>query len=1792
MATANLTPLTLDELDEVAGGLSDPDKTQLPPDSTTQGADGAAFEQTQTETPQDRFAGLMQDFGDNHTLDLSTPQQIAALSGDIADGKLDAQLGTLVDTVGQLDATKDAPELAKLAGALLDRFADFGNADRPAALAGLLDKPAFQPDKLVALSDSLLDSEPRAGIAMLADATQAYDDAGRTAPADTLRDATADQLGEVLTDAAADGDKALADTITWASQALEGTKGAAWTMVDALLDTPATDRTEAALAQSLFAALKSDLDPEVAGRLLAEGVVTPNALAAGLLQNYDPVTDNPASFEAELKAIALEAGTARAGFEAILRATTFEALVRESADGTLDAAELKQAAGLLLADRSLPADALDDRTLLPVFKAIGETLGSAFNSTFITPPTMKMGEVAAAASAHFLATAAVLRELGDAGSDAIALAVVGMWQNVVARGRDVNLVSLVQTVSDSPLTALVVSVELAAQLPTTYTRAPQFIASMAAALNGDGTVDTLSQAVLKGEIDGIAADKLIADLAARGGVTTPGLVAWRQAELAMAVAEGGDTSSQIVLDLKADLAASPSPLIAAAVQRWASPGANETLKDLIEMADAVDADVSALLVRVFTEGKVTADVGAMAALVPLAIAGLIAEGELTADEARAMVRSACSALVTSAGADALNARIAAELSEARLVVAANAQTTIDADAGSQLRELRDEYRAAVANGTQAMDVIRAGWHPAHAVGIIEVITTMGAASSTFVGSLIVDALEELGAGTGAGGKQASESWQYRDALRAELNRVLTGDAATQASWVSALQQAVSGGQQTAAEIVAELELIVENAFARERLSTTGDHYNMNDAARLSVRNMWDGLDRLVAATGVALLANAGTSATARAAALDWFREQTPGGQAAILLALPVNHAERSTLNTMAAAQLDTYDWAAERRNVEQTISIGNYAENSSKWVMFKAEQARDDLRGAVQLARLVGESALDPIVDMARAWQVMPTDTVSAELSHVRNAVALVAFETLSAARGNAAFGDALAQEVKTREATSAQVRADIATVHTLALQARNGLLDSQYTINSQYYLSANNWTVLIQNVTSDFTAGLVRAGMPNEAAALFVTGIESGAGLASLNGITSRYQAALALEALIGEAVRLGASVDHVLVSALDPANRLPPDSTDAARAILQARFDQGKVGSDLVAEVKQGDMSAAAALEVLRDAATHANRSFGSLLAGILDGAQNSDTKTYGILSNAAEAYGAGGLALGLGGDVAAGRIDAAGAIAATLEIAQALKCGADILSALLVGTGKNAAATDLAARAIAELPKFATLATEAGRTEISGALDAIRSILATNNLPLVTANTAALTALAGLYVAGAVNAGDIGPLIDQFDGKIPDAALVGMLDTINSLPDSPRQDALEYLVSDRLADRIESGALFTDALVAMQATFRSGTGIDDADATAILQMVEKAVAGAAYSGYYDEAIKQGAPTTAIAAARADALVAESMLLHQATGAYQLFKAADAANVGTAPSYVLWLINAHDQTNRDLVMGGMWMEMATKIGADGTVPADVQARYTAMQNELMAPELRALEGGLREALGNPAAFEAAKMAAAASIAADIGRITSRFASEVHDVSNSSAAAAVTTGDSDANLRDEIIAHGTQWAVVLGSAYRNYLASGPSGIAMSVAFGVTAQLLKVEAFRDFIGEGIAMPLDLGLKALGMVRSVVIEGMTVWTNGQIDAAMGAWEGTNDFFSGLASGDVSAAGEALLKLAEDINTLLNFTDFRGQFEVMKAMINKAVEQITIAFNALADAIDGFYEADKQYDRNHKLGMSFL
>lgn len=1793
MAIATLTPLTLDELDQVAGGLSDPDKTQPVPDGTTQGADGAAFAQTQAETPQDRFAGLMQDFGDNRTLDQSTPQEIAALSSDIADGRLDAQLGTLVDTVGQLDATKDAPELAKLAGALLDRFADFGNSDRPAALAGLLDKPAFQPDKLVALSDSLLDSEPRAGIALLVDATQAYDDAGRTTPADSLRDALADQLGEVLTDAAGDGDAALASTIAWTSEALEGTKGAAWTMVDALLDAPANDRTEAALSQSLSAALKSDLDPQVAGRLLADGVVTPNALAVGLLQNYDPVTDNPAAFEAELKAIAAEAGTARAGFEAIVRATTFEALVRESVDGTLDAAELKQAAGLLLADRSLPADALDDRTLLPVFKEIGTTLANTVNSlTF--PPTMKMGQVDALRVTQFNALAAQLHDLGDAGPAAIAQALVTMVQTA-NNGRSIDLLSLVRAVSDSPLATLVVAVGLATQLPSnTYNRVGQLSVIMATALNGDGAVDTLSQAVLKGEIDGIAAEKLIADLAARSGITTPGLVAWRQAELAAAVAEGGNLTSQIVLDLKADLAAKPSPLIAAAAQHWASAGANETLQDLIVMAEAVDADVNALLVRVFTEGKVTANVEQMLALVPRAIAGLIAEGQFSADEARSLVRSACTAL--SVGTGATNAgwiSYVAELSEARLVSAAASQTTSDPDAGSELRELRDEYCAAVAGGFRAMDVVRAMQGSAYnATQIIELINAIGAASSTFSGSLMVDVLTQLGPGSDPGGKNASNSWQFRDELRAELNRVLTGDAATQASWVSALQQAVSGGQQSAAEIVDQLELIVENAFARERLSATGDHYNMNDAARLSIRNVWDGLDRLVAATGVALLANAGTSAAARGAALDWFREQTPGGQAAILSALPANHAERATLNAMAAAQLDNFDWAAERRNVEQTISIGNYAENSSKWAMFKAEQARDDLRGAVQLARLVGESALDPILDMARAWQVMPTDTITPALSHVRNAVALVAFETLTAARDNAAFGDALAQEVKTREETSVQVRADIEAVRTLALTARDGLLDSQRSsIGSQFYLSATAWAVLIENVSSGFTAGLVRAGMPNEAAALFVAGIDSGAGLASLNGITSRNQAQLALQALVNEAGRLGASVDHVLVSALDPANHVPPDCMDAARAMLQARFADSKVVSDLVTEVRQGDMSAAAAFEVLREAAAYTNRSFGSLLAGMLDSVETTDTKTYGILANALQVYGGGNLAMALGGDVLAGRIDAAGAIAATLEIGQATKFNVDLLSALVVGAGKTAIATDLAARAIAEMPKFADMKTEAGQTAISHALDQIRNTLAINNLPLATANIAALTALAGLYVAGGVNAGDIGQLIDQFDGKIPDAGLVSLLDTINGLPDSPRQDALEYLVSDRLADRVESGALFTDAIAAIQATVRSGIGIENAAATAVLQMIEKAVAGAAYSGYVDEAVKHGA-TAAVAAARADALVAESVLLHQATGAYQLFKAADAVNNGAAPAYVLWLINANDQTNRDLVMGGMWMEMATKIGPDGTVPADVQARYTAMQNELMEPELTALAGGLRAALANPAAFEAAKMAAAASIAADIGRITSRFASEVHDVSNSSAAAAVTTGDSSADLRDEIIAHGTQWAVVLGSAYRNYLASGPSGIAMSVAFGVTAQLLKIEAFRDFIGEGIAMPLDLGLKAMAMARAVVVEGMTVWTNGQIDAAMGAWEGTNDFFSGIADGDVAAAGEALLKLADDINTLLNFTDFRGQFEVMKAMINKAVEQITIAFSALAEAIDGLYEADKQYDRTHKLGMSFL
>ena len=68
-----LTPLTLDELDDIAGGLTDPDQDQHTTDAgqANQVADGAAADQAAQESAatQERFEEFSQDFSQDGDLD-------------------------------------------------------------------------------------------------------------------------------------------------------------------------------------------------------------------------------------------------------------------------------------------------------------------------------------------------------------------------------------------------------------------------------------------------------------------------------------------------------------------------------------------------------------------------------------------------------------------------------------------------------------------------------------------------------------------------------------------------------------------------------------------------------------------------------------------------------------------------------------------------------------------------------------------------------------------------------------------------------------------------------------------------------------------------------------------------------------------------------------------------------------------------------------------------------------------------------------------------------------------------------------------------------------------------------------------------------------------------------------------------------------------------------------------------------------------------------------------------------------------------------------------------------------------------------------------------------------------------------------------------------------------------------------------------------------------------------------------------------------------------------------------
>ncbi|HWK45662.1 MAG TPA: hypothetical protein VNT30_13145 [Stellaceae bacterium] len=1915
------TPMSLDELDGVAGGLANSDQARISDMSDagliSQVADGAAAE-GEAELPglvdvdQLQFSHTVQSTNDAADASPADGTRVAALAGDIADGKLDGALGTFRDVLSQLDPATHAREIGQISTALLDRFADGDSGPPTAALYDLLDSPEFQPDKLSVLAATLSETEPRAGLELLNAAVEAFEAAGRAEAASGLRAdftghlieimarpdnqtgvllaegvITTEQFGDAFVELSESGSReatletyrqmsawvqsgdmalygepamqaarqamverlvadaaalpadanALADAyasqsleldgldvapvvpeifldrataipgglpaffacvlvdtvaaggdlsaqIAWANEALQGTfgEGAAWLMVDCLLALPASNETSGFLKEAFVTALSTDPNPTVIGRLLDEGVVTPAGMVTALMNQYDAGTDQPSTFEPLLKAIAAEAGDAKAAFSALIPNAVFAALSKEAADGTLDLTDAKLAAAMLIADNTLPISEFPDAVIANVLTRVGEALALKVNTA---------SELTAACS--------VLKGLSAAGAEALGDAIMPLLRTTIGRSADV--MAVIRGVADMPGMVLALMVEVKESLNTKVAAegrmASMLAGPMASAIYSGTAVDDLVGAVLAGRLEATEADQIVADL---GSGTPAGVVALRQAELAAALIEAGAPDSALLLaELRNELGVVPSPLIAAAAQVQSNLGLSQILQKLAIVADAADMDIGGVLARVYTEAGVTIDDAAAPA-----VAALIAKGALTADEARDVARSVFTAIETHEFAANLGyydrsllSKIAAELGEAKLVDATASAVGVNLETAAQINELRNEFHASVASGQIARAVIAEAdmFGIKYAPQIIELITKLGETADVFTGSLFVDVLENLGNSTNTRDlSPTSQQWQYRDALRAELGRMLTGDAATQASWVAALKDAVTEGGQSPSEIMAEIERIAEHAFAREGLSRTNDHWNIQGPARQAMRAVWDGVDRLVAATGLALLADAPVSAAARDDALEWFRDQMPSGQAAILAALPAGHAESATLRGIASHGLDNFDWAAERQSVEKTITVGAYAATASQWTVFKVEQAREDLRGAVALAAMVGESQLDLIVDMAKAWGVIPggaAEPANATLTaYLKGAIGLLSFEVITSAAGRDVLGQGLALEVKTGEASTSAVLADIAAVVGMTnLNIQQGLLPGVST--APYFRDADQRTALQDAVSASFTDALNKLGMVNAAGEAFLARIESGDALKVVEN--ARENAGTELNKLVAEATKLGTSVDAVLVALLerDASNYV----MQAALPLLQSRIASGAIFAELAREVGEGAMTPFKAIDVLRDAAALSERSFGAMLANLLESVDTENPKIYAQLAGATPAIGGSEIARSLGTDVAAGRVDPASAASAAVVIATAMQADvAGALAMLVAGAAQSGA--PVAAEAIKHLDEILDAKGVVAVASIAEALGNIRTTLANQKLSLATSDGEALSTLVELFVAGAVNRGDIGGLIDQFDGKVPDSALIDLIDKIDSLPNSTAQDELKLLVSTRLADRVASGATFSDTISALDSVYRSGQS-DAAKGVAyqkILDLVEKATSVSSYASLYTEALKHQSP--AAAAAAADDMVKQGAEVQHALAALTLYRTAIAAPSSSGTGFAQWVVGANDQVNRDLVLAGMQIAMGREIGPDGNLSAEASERYSKLRNELMQPELQEAENKVRAANmnANLSAAERERLieAAAGSVAVELGRITGNVSDMVSKVANSSAASLVLTGSLSTSGAGQMISDNSATWVVMGGSLAKAFAGGPASVASSLAITAAGYLIKVEGFRDAIGPGMTMFMEVGLEALTMAKSILVEGAGAFIGHKVDAAIGAWEGANDIFNGLANGDLSSVGPAILKFADNLSALIGLFDPRSSLVALKAAVEQAVEMFNKAYNAISEGLEGLRDMETAATSKRLMGVAFL
>jgi hypothetical protein len=1621
------------------------------------------------------------------------------------------------------------------------------------------------------------------------------------AQAKTMSGGQGDFFAEVLGDAiaAGAGAEAIDGLVDWAQRSL----GSPWQLLGVLFDLPATGQSEALIARTLDQAIDRNPLPAEIGAALAAGDVPPVMTIAALVRDYDPATDKPTDFQTFLQKVGASAGAAAAAFNALVPAAVFEAVTAEAADGRLDAAETALAAKLLVADRSLPVEDLHQAVRAAVFQQIGLLL--------LAPSASPFGVVnpfAPVTVAQVMAGAAKLQDLDAAGPAAIAEALATMLlKPAVIGGSPIGLsVDMVKLVAAAGATsaeqlAIMVALDSHSRIAGDSRFSGRLDASMSKALTAGTAVDALAAAVTSGDMTIAQADALIAALATHASVwlgiarfdapSIAGLVALQQAEVAAAAIEAGAPNATELIDaLQADFA--DKSLIATALQLQGRLGITQMLGTLAVLAEAADVSVGQTLASFYDSAgsDLKATIKDQVASV---LGNLVASGDFTAEEARLAARDAFGGIMavdlrgqpTTDGRGfqfghvlALQIAMQAELGEARLVEAAERLVGADPAAAVELREIIVDFRERVLSGEIARDLIRQMSTMDLRIDlsksdtlfvdqqVIPFIEKLADAAHVFSGGLFVDILTYLGAGEG---HASSPSWQFRDALRTELYNTLVGSSTVQAEWVAQLKEAAMSGVQTPAQIVAEFERVIEHAFARQALAWKDSYSGLyNEDARRDMRTLFASADRLLASVGQALFAEATSSAAARTLAVDWFRAQSPGGQATLLASATIDQPTRTALLAIAGQALDRFDWNAERARVQDVVRVGEFTSNE-RWRAFMSEQAAYDLSGAIRLAAATVESGIDPINKALAAW----TGNVDA-----LGRLGAVAFDALKSANSSSAavtkFVGGLLGDIKSGEMTAAEAFKSIEDAIRLTTSATGHLFGQ---VAKDHYLSYDQWKAMELAFDTALEKGLSDAGLKGEAASAFLVQIDDK--LRTVEG--AGLQAAAKFAELIATATRVEVSIDAVLVRAYE--RHANADVMSAALTLLTTRLNSGATFTELVREVGQNQLSTTAAIEILRDAAAFTHRSFGGLVATLLDRADAPATASaYQGLTVAVSGVGGLSLADQIGADLAAKRLDVATAVSAVLEIASATKSEPGKMLAELVD-GAGARGAEVAVQAI---DRIATLFAGSGTTAVlaADAISAIRASLDAHGASLVAGDADALTDLASLYLKGAVRDADIKSLIDRFDGAAPEAALAALWDFLAQQPDSNNENYLQLVVSQRIADRVENGALFTDTLKALDAIYYSR--MSDADRNAAYQrtldLVEKAVSIASYAAIYDGA-RDGVGDVMVsnsqAHAIAETMVVETARLQQARGAFLLFEAAREANNGSGHGFMDWVVRQNGQVTRDVVLGGMALEMLSRVDGTGNLPETERKLMAAMQAELMRPEYDATEAQRMAAFnrGSPE-YNQLNLQVAAGIAAKVGDITSRYLGVLQHAEQSA------TVHGDTGLRDLL---GIELSAGLG--IRTLTNSSGAGIAVSAALIVLEFAMREEAFREFIGPAGAATIGALFYALGLARSVALEGLEALSHQKAESANALDQAGKAFFSSLARGDMDAADAVLGDMWKNLGLLINPFDPGA----IKATYNRGVAAAQEGLNKVHEVIlNPLADMEAEYQRTHRLGISFL